>query len=85
MCGWGVWPLTDVIGRSGLDDFEDSMSALREITMRGTSEFDVRPFIEADAKRALSIILGWAGDENEHVKDVELIESTYYINDFRSF
>jgi 3-methyladenine DNA glycosylase AlkC len=68
LCGWGVWPLTDVIGRSGLDDFENSMSALREITMRGTSEFDVRPFIEADAKRALSIILGWAGDKNEHVR-----------------
>lgn len=68
LCGWGVWPLTDVIGRSGLDGFEDSMRALREITMRGTSEFDVRPFIEADPKRALSIILGWAGDENEHVR-----------------
>jgi 3-methyladenine DNA glycosylase AlkC len=68
LCGWGVWPLTDVIGRSGFDDFEDSMRALREITMRGTSEFDVRPFIEADPKRALSIILGWAGDENEHVR-----------------
>ena len=28
---------------------------------------------------------GFSGDENEQVKDVELIESTYYINDFRSF
>lgn len=68
MCGWGVWPLTDVIGRSGLDDFDGSMSALREITMRGTSEFDVRPFIDADPTRALSIMLEWAGDENEHVR-----------------
>lgn len=68
MCGWGVWPLTDVIGQSGLDDFDGSMSALREITMRGTSEFDVRPFIEADPDHALSIVLGWAHDENQHVR-----------------
>ncbi len=68
LCGWGVWPLTDVIGQSGLDDFDDSMRALREITMRGTSEFDVRPFIEADPDRALSIILDWTHDENEHVR-----------------
>ncbi len=68
MCGWGVWPLTDVIGRSGLGDFDGSMRALREITMRGTSEFDVRPFIDADPDRALSIMLEWAGDENEHVR-----------------
>jgi 3-methyladenine DNA glycosylase AlkC len=68
MCGWGVWPLTDVIGRSGIDDFDGSMMALREITMRGTSEFDVRPFIQADPERALSIILDWAHDENKHVR-----------------
>jgi len=68
MCGWGVWPLTDVIGKSGLDDFDGSMRALREITMRGTSEFDVRPFIDADPDRALAIVLGWAHDENEHVR-----------------
>ena len=41
MCGWGVWPLTDVIGRTGLEAYDHSMEALREITMRGTSEFDV--------------------------------------------
>jgi len=68
MCGWGVWPLTDIIGRSGLDDFDGSMETLREITMRGTSEFDVRPFIHADPDRALSIILNWTHDDNEHVR-----------------
>jgi 3-methyladenine DNA glycosylase AlkC len=68
MCGWGVWPLTDVIGRSGLTAFDHSMEALREITMRGTSEFDVRPLIAADPDRALNIMLGWAKDDNEHVR-----------------
>lgn len=68
MCGWGVWPLTDVIGRSGLDAFDHSMETLREITMRGTSEFDVRPFIAADPDRALRIMRAWADDNNEHVR-----------------
>ncbi len=68
MCGWGVWPLTDVIGRTGLDAFDHSMEALREITMRGTSEFDVRPFIASDPDRALQIMQAWAQDENEHVR-----------------
>ncbi|MGB0505114.1 MAG: DNA alkylation repair protein [Pikeienuella sp.] len=68
LCGWGIWPLTDVIGRSGLDDLDNSMSALKEFTMRGTSEFDVRPFIAADPSRAMSIMLDWAGDSNEHVR-----------------
>ena len=68
MCGWGVWPLTDVIGRAGLDAFDHSMETLREITMRGTSEFDVRPFIASDPDRALKIMQAWARDENEHVR-----------------
>lgn len=68
MCGWGVWPLTDVIGRAGLDAFDHSMDTLREITMRGTSEFDVRPFIASDPDRALMAMQIWAHDENEHVR-----------------
>lgn len=68
MCGWGVWPLTDVIGRSGLAAFDSSMEALREITMRGTSEFDVRPFIANDPDRALAYMRLWANDDNEHVR-----------------
>jgi len=68
MRGWGVWPLTDVVGRSGLDAFDNSLETLREITMRGTSEFDVRPFIAADPGRALRTMRTWADDDNEHVR-----------------
>ena len=37
MCGWGVWPLTDVIGRSGLDDFE--VTALKRLSENPTKAF----------------------------------------------
>ncbi|MEO0419777.1 MAG: DNA alkylation repair protein [Pseudomonadota bacterium] len=66
--GWGIWPLTHLVGCSGLGDLEGSLSLLREMTKRGTSEFDVRPFIVADPDKALNIISSWADDENLHVR-----------------
>jgi len=68
MCGWGLWPLTMVVGQHGLDDFEGSLFLLKEMTKRGTSEFDIRPYLDADQARALEIITPWAHDENIHVR-----------------
>lgn len=66
--GWGLWPLTMVVGHHGLADFEGSMALLKEMTKRGTAEFDVRPYLEADQARALAIMTPWARDENIHVR-----------------
>lgn len=66
--GWGLWPLTMVVGTYGLEDFDASLALLKEMTKRGTSEFDVRPFLQADQERALAIITPWASDENIHVR-----------------
>ena len=68
ICGWGLWPLTMVVGQHGLDDFDGSLLLLKEMTKRGTAEFDVRPFLDADQTRALEIITPWARDENIHVR-----------------
>lgn len=68
MCGWGVWPLTEIVGKHGLNDFDASLALLKEMTKRGTSEFDVRPFIDEDPGRALKTILSWVHDENHHVR-----------------
>ncbi|WP_306258940.1 DNA alkylation repair protein [Pararhizobium sp. IMCC21322] len=68
MCGWGVWPLTEIIGKHGLNDFDASLALLKEMTKRGTSEFDVRPFIDDDPSRALKTILSWVHDDNHHVR-----------------
>lgn len=66
--GWGLWPLTMVVGQHGLNDFDGSLALLKEMTKRGTSEFDVRPFLDADQDRALETITPWAKDPNIHVR-----------------
>ena len=68
LCGWGVWPLTHLIGAYGLRDFEASLELLREITKRGTSEFDVRHFIVTDQARTFRILERWKDDPNHHVR-----------------
>lgn len=68
LCGWGIWPLTQVVGRYGLGSTGDALETLREMTKRGTAEFDVRPFIAADPDRALAIIASWVDDPNYHVR-----------------
>ncbi len=68
ICGWGLWPLTMVVGQHGIDDFDGSLLLLKEMTKRGTAEFDVRPFLDADQARALEIITPWARNENIHVR-----------------
>ncbi|MGB0411007.1 MAG: DNA alkylation repair protein [Pikeienuella sp.] len=68
VAGWGIWPLTTLVGRYGLDDFDGSLALLRLMTMRHTAEFDVRPYLIADQTRALKAITAWAQDENHHVR-----------------
>lgn len=68
ICGWGVLPLTLLVGAHGLRDFDRSLELLREMTKRFSSEFGVRPFMIADQKRALARMAGWLDDPNRHVR-----------------
>ena len=68
LAGFSLWPLTHYIAVYGLDHFDLSMNALKEMTKLFTSEFAVRPFFIKDQKRALKLFKVWAGDENEHVR-----------------
>lgn len=60
--------LCDFVATFGTEDFDFSMEALRFFTPFGSAEFAVRGFIQADQKRALKIMQGWALDEDEHVR-----------------
>ncbi len=66
--GWGLMPLTRIVGEHGLADFEASLALLKEMTKRATSEFDVRPFLDADQNRALAIMSPWVHDDSVHVR-----------------
>ncbi len=68
IAGWGIWPLSLIVGQHGLDEFEASMDLLREMTQRSTAEFAIRHFLLADQARALAIMERWLDDPNEHVR-----------------
>ncbi len=68
IAGWGIWPLSLIVGQHGLDEFDASMQLLREMTVRSTSEFAIRHFLLADQPRALNIMQQWLDDPNEHVR-----------------
>lgn len=66
--GFLVWPLTEIVSRRGLPYFEESMTALREMTIRFTSEFAIRRFLREDPERVLARFHEWCADPNEHVR-----------------
>lgn len=68
ICGWGVLPLTMVVGQHGIADFDRSMALLAEMTKRFSSEFGIRHFLIADQSRALRILESWLDDPNRHVR-----------------
>jgi len=63
-----VMPLGVYVKDYGLEYFDRSMAALKEMTKRFSSEWPVRSFIEHDEKKALSYLGVWAEDENCHVR-----------------
>lgn len=66
--GWAGEPMARVIARHGLDDPEPNLDALREMTMRFSSEFAVRPFFRDHPELTLKAAHHWAQDENLHVR-----------------
>ncbi len=68
ICGWGILPLSMVVGQHGIDDFDRALGLQKEMTKRFSSEFGVRHFLLADQDRALRTMSGWIGDPNRHVR-----------------
>jgi 3-methyladenine DNA glycosylase AlkC len=66
--GWSVLPMTYFVGEFGQDNFETSMSLLKEMTTRLTSEFGIRNFLLNDQTRTLGELSKWVRDPNRHVR-----------------
>ncbi|MBK6463687.1 MAG: DNA alkylation repair protein [Myxococcales bacterium] len=56
------------VAEHGLDHFELSMAAQRELTKRFTAEFSIRAFLERHPERTLAVLREWASDPNPHVR-----------------
>lgn len=61
-------PVNRYISKFGLDHFEASMDALKALTRRFSSEFDVRFFIQQYPEQALATLLDWADDPDWRVR-----------------
>lgn len=68
IAGWGIMPMTHYVGLQGLKHFDLSMSLLREMTKRFTSEFGIRYLIMAEPERSLLLFKKWVKDPDEHVR-----------------
>ncbi len=63
-----VWPMAEYVARVGMDHPNAAFAALRELTIRSTAEFAVRPFIVKHPKKAQAVLKTWAKDANHHVR-----------------
>ncbi|MCW8915360.1 MAG: DNA alkylation repair protein [Magnetovibrio sp.] len=66
--GWAILPMTQYVGKHGLDDFDLGLDVQKELTKRFSSEFGIRHFILQDQDRALATLSQWAKDQNYHVR-----------------
>ncbi len=66
--GWPVMPMADYVARHGQHHLSMSLAALKEMTMRSSSEMAIRPFIKNHEAAVLKTLADWAGDENYHVR-----------------
>jgi 3-methyladenine DNA glycosylase AlkC len=52
----------------GVDPFDISMLVQRQLTMRFSAGFSIRPFIVADQERTLNVIQSWVNDPSNHLR-----------------
>ena len=67
--GFAQWPLGQFIADYGLDaDFDIAFEAMTELTQRFSSEFAIRPFMEAHPDACFNRLYQLTSHPNEHVR-----------------
>ncbi|AEV39551.1 DNA alkylation repair enzyme [Pseudovibrio sp. FO-BEG1] len=66
--GFITMPYSDYVLLYGLEHFELSMAAMKEMTSRFSAEFAIRAFIERYEDEAMVLLTEWAKDESAHVR-----------------
>ena len=61
-------PVAHYVGLYGLEHFVLSMTLLKEMTKRSSSEFGIRFFLLEEPKRTLSVLEKWTCDPSQHVR-----------------
>jgi 3-methyladenine DNA glycosylase AlkC len=68
MSGFFYLPHVFFVAHYGLDHFEPSMQAQKELTKRFTAEFSIRPYLERHPGATLATLHEWARDPDPHVR-----------------
>lgn len=68
LSGFDLWAFTEFIQKYGLEDFDESLAALYELTQRFTAEFAIRPYLIHHEAKTLKVLHKWAKDKNHHVR-----------------
>ncbi len=68
IAGWAILPFGEYVAAHGLGHVRQSLAALRELTIRSTSEFAIRPFVLSHTEETLRTLRTWVKDKNEHVR-----------------
>lgn len=63
-----VMPVASFVERYGLNNFDISMNAIKQITMRNTGEYTIRPFIRKYQNEVFEQLMDWTSHENSHVR-----------------
>ncbi len=66
--GWYLMPVARFVEDYGLDSFDRSLAALREITRRHTSEYAIRPYLVRYPEQTLACLREWVHDPSPHVR-----------------
>ena len=66
--GYWLMPVARLVEEFGRNHFDVSMDLCTEITRRHTSEYAVRPYIEAEPERALAILQEWVKSPDLHIR-----------------
>ncbi len=71
LAGWIVWPVGEFVARRGIHSPElasRALCTLRELTMRFSAEFAIRPFIARYPQLCWPTLAQWSQDPNAHVR-----------------
>ncbi|MGN0330397.1 MAG: DNA alkylation repair protein [Kineothrix sp.] len=66
--GWWLWPVNRYVERYGNQNWELSLSFLKELTKRFTGEYAIRPLLNEHPAEVMQELIIWTKDKNVHVR-----------------
>lgn len=63
-----IMPIGKFIEKYGLDNFEDSLRAIEEVTKRSTGEYAIRPYLRTYPKETIAMMKKWSKSKNFHLR-----------------